>query len=181
MCLTILQRCAAKISITLDHIQGPELINQQVFIQIDISLNTMYDSLFVTKFSKLSLILIFIPTALKKYHVLNTNNFVIKTFSKLFVWIMKFESYLSIGSFYWKSSKLNIFKREKSFIMQKQTLEVFCKKRSFKHFAKSTGKHLFWSHLFFNKVAGLQGLTLAQLFSCKIFFFCAVLLFSCLV
>ena len=32
--------------------------------------------------------------------------------------------------------------------------EVFCKKGVFRNFAKFTGKNLYQSHLFFNKVAG---------------------------
>ena len=39
--------------------------------------------------------------------------------------------------------------------LQKQPLEVFCKKSVLKNFTKFTGKHLRWS-LFFNKVAGLN-------------------------
>ena len=54
--------------------------------------------------------------------------------------------------------------------LQKQSLEVFCKKDVLKNFAKSTGKHLCQS-LFFKKVAGLSNFikkeTLAQVFSCK--------------
>ena len=43
--------------------------------------------------------------------------------------------------------------------LQKQPLEVFCKKSVNKNFAKLTGKHLCQS-LFFNKVAGLRSATL---------------------
>ena len=111
----------------------------------------------------------FHPNRPEKISCFKCKQFCNKTFSKLFVWIMKFASYLSFGSFYSKNSKLNILKREKSFIMQKQTLEVFSKNRSSKNFTKPAEKQLFWSHLFFNKVAGPQGLTPAQLFSCKIF------------
>ena len=49
--------------------------------------------------------------------------------------------------------------------------EVFCKKGALKYFAKFTGKHLCQS-LFYNKVAGLQALTLTQVFSCE---FCEIL------
>ena len=41
--------------------------------------------------------------------------------------------------------------------------EVFCKKGVLKNFAKFTGKHLCQS-LFFNKVAGPEAWTLAQVF-----------------
>ena len=54
--------------------------------------------------------------------------------------MMKFTSYLSIGAFYSKNSSLNILKREKSFITQKQTPEVFCKNRCSYKFCKIHGK-----------------------------------------
>ena len=45
--------------------------------------------------------------------------------------------------------------------VQKQSLEVFCKKGVLKNFAKSTGKRLCQS-LFFNKVPGLRSATLLK-------------------
>ena len=45
---------------------------------------------------------------------------------------------------------------------KKQPTEVFCKKKGvLKNFTKFTGKHLSQSH-FFNKVAGLRGVTLLK-------------------
>ena len=45
--------------------------------------------------------------------------------------------------------------------VQKQPLEVFCKKAVLSNFAKFTGKHLF-QRLFCNKVAGLMPATLLK-------------------
>ena len=45
--------------------------------------------------------------------------------------------------------------------VQKQPLELFCKRGILKHFAKFTGKHL-WQSLFFNKVAGVSLRTTAS-------------------
>ena len=59
--------------------------------------------------------------------------------------------------------------------IQKQSLEVLCKKGVFKNFENFTGKQL-CRGLFFNKVAGaacsfIKKETLAQAFSCK---FCEI-------
>ena len=70
--------------------------------------------------------------------------------------MMKFTSYLSIGAFYSKNSSLNILKREKSFITQKQTPEVFCKNRCSYKFCKIHGKTPVLES-FLKKVAKFQG------------------------
>ena len=45
--------------------------------------------------------------------------------------------------------------------VQKQPLEVFCKKRVLRNFAKFTGKHL-CQRLFFNKIAGRPAILLRK-------------------
>ena len=49
----------------------------------------------------------------------------------------------------------NIYGKALGTSLQKQSLEVFCKKGVLRNFAKFTGKHLCQS-LFFDKVAGLR-------------------------
>lgn len=93
---------------------------ESVFCKFPMFLDAMHDSLLTTyleseltyKVGRKWFWCFFFPG--KSYHVLGEGYFVIKIFSKSFVYIIKFASYLSNKAFFWESYTLDTLKKRVS-------------------------------------------------------------------